>query len=149
MKKVIFLLILTLTLVACNQGKIYTYSVDEVEEFNKILENVGNGKTKAYDLREYEECYAGRIPGFFCSRVYDFVDEDMMLDEIVNNLSILLGKKKNTLIILVDKDGKDAEYVANKLFEKGFKNIHFFQAGYETYVRLNPNFVPETGDCEC
>jgi len=149
MKKVFLLLFFLLLLTSCNNSKIKVYTNEEIDEFNKLLENVGKENIKAYDLRDYEECKAGRIKGFFCAKVYNFQNYDNVLDVIVSNITILLGKKKKTLIILIDNDGKDAEYVANKLKENGFQNIHYFQNGYLEYVRLNPDFVPETGECEC
>ena len=32
------------------ESEIKVYSDEQIDEFNKVLENVGNGKTKAYDL---------------------------------------------------------------------------------------------------
>lgn len=149
MKKLFSLILLLFVLVACGKGEIKVYSVEEIADFDMILENVGTTGVKAYDLREYEECYAGRVPGFFCARIYEFAEEDNIFDEIVNNLELILGSKKDTLIILMDNDGSQAEYVANKLFEKGYSNIHYFKEGYEKYVELHPGFVPESGDCDC
>lgn len=144
---IIFLLVILIS--GCASKEIVVYSDDQVDEFNSILENVGDGKTKAYDLREYDECYASRIPGFYCSRIEDINNEIEALDRIVNNLSLLLGSKKNTLIILIDNDGKNSAYVASKLFDLGYKNVHYFKNGYEKYVSLNEDFVPESGECDC
>ncbi|MCK9471925.1 MAG: rhodanese-like domain-containing protein, partial [Bacilli bacterium] len=117
--------------------------------YNSILNKIGDGKTKAYDLREYEECYAGRIPGFYCSRIEEIEDEEEALNRIVSNLSLLLGNKKSTLIILIDNDGENSKYVADKLFSLGYKNVHYFKSGYDKYVSLQDDFVPESGDCDC
>lgn len=149
MKKIVTLLLLLIALVGCSKKEIKVYNDEELEKFNTVLENVGNGKTKAYDLREYEECYAGRIPGFYCSRVEEIEDEEDALDRIVENLGLLLGDKKRTMIILIDNDGNNSSYVANKLFSLGFTNIHYFDSGYSRYVELQDNFVPETGECDC
>lgn len=150
MKKLtIMILFMLFVLTACGNKEIKVYQDIEVEEFDTILENVGNGKTKAYDLREYEECYAGRIPGFYCSRVDQIEGETEALDKIINNLKLLLIEKKKTLIILIDNDGKNSEYVATKLFNEGYTNIHYFKSGYDKFVELHENFVPETGECDC
>lgn len=150
MKKIIIALFLLLfVLTGCMKGEIKVYSDEQIDEFNKVLENVGNGKTKAYDLRTYEECYAGRIPGFYCARVDEVEDEQTALDKIITNLSLLLGDKKNHMIILVDNADGNASYVASKLFEKGYKNVHYFENGYTRYVQLQKDFIPETGECDC
>lgn len=150
MKRILFsFVIILLTLSACGTKEIKVYSDEEIDEFNSILENVGNGKTKAYDLREYEECYAGRVSGFYCSQVEQIKDETAAMNRVVENLVLILGDKKNTMIILMDSDGSNSEFVSLKLFEKGYKNIHYFKSGYEKYVSFQDNFVPETGECDC
>lgn len=150
MKKIIILMFFMLfVLSACGNKEIKVYTEADVSEFDSILENVGNGKTKAYDLREYEECYAGRIPGFYCSRVEQIENETEALDKVIKNLKLLLIDKKKTLIILMDNDGKNSEYVATKLFDEGYTNVHYFKSGYDKYVELHEDFVPETGECDC
>ena len=149
MKKLIIVLLMFFVLTACTKKQIKVYTETNVEEFDSVLENVGNGNTKAYDLREYEECYAGRIPGFYCSRVEQIEDKTEALDKVVKNLELLLMNNKKTLIILIDKDGGSSEYVANKLFEDGYTNVHYFKCGYSEYVKLHADFVPETGECDC
>lgn len=150
MKKIIILMFFMLfVLSACGNKEIKVYTEADVSEFDSILENVGNGKTKAYDLRDYEECYAGRIPGFYCSRVEQIENETEALDKVIKNLKLLLIDKKKTLIILMDNDGKNSEYVATKLFDEGYTNVHYFKSGYDKYVELHQDFVPETGECDC
>ena len=150
MKKILLIFFaLFFVLTACSNKEIKVYTDAEVDDFNQILENVGNGKTKAYDLRAYDECYASRIPGFFCSRAKESENEKEDLDRIIENLTLLLGDKFRTMIILMDKDDINASYVAQELFEKGYKNIHYFKSGYDKYVELQTDFVPETGDCDC
>ena len=150
MKKYLtFIFLILFILNGCTGKDIRVYSDAEVEKYNTILNKIGDGKTKAYDLREYEECYAGRIPGFYCSRIEEIEDEVEALDRIVTNLSLLLGNKKSTLIILIDNDGSSSKYVAEELFSLGYKNIHYFKSGYEKYVSLQDNFVPESGECDC
>ena len=150
MRKIVFILFLLLSLLtACVQKEIKAYDDTDIDEFNKVLDNVGNGKTKAYDLREYDECYNGRIPGFYCSRVYQSENKKEDLDKIIDNLKLLLGDKKRTMIILMDNNDGNAAVVAQELFISGYKNIHYFKNGYDRYVELQPDFVPEAGDCDC
>lgn len=146
---IIVLLLLVIILTGCGSKEIKIYNDENVAEFNNILANIGDGSTKAYDLREYEECYAGRIPSFYCSRIEDIEDETESLDRIVQNLALLLGNKKRTMIILIDNDGSNSYYVATKLYDAGYTNVHYFNGGYERYVELQDEFVPETGECEC
>ena len=152
MRKIVYGLMIFLVaviLTGCGSKEIKVYSEENLEEFNEILTNIGDGKTKAYDLRVYEECYSGRIPGFYCSRVEDIQDETEALDRVIYNLTLLLGDKKRTLIILIDNDGENSDYVSKKLFDQGYSNVHYFKDGYERYVELQDGFIPETGECDC
>lgn len=150
MKKLtIGLLLCFFILVGCGQTEIKVYSDDEFASFNSLLENIGNKKTSAYDLRDYDECYLERIPGFYCSGFANIEDEKESLDSVANNLMLILGAKKKQMIILMDNDGENSRYLANLLFENGYKNIHYFESGYARYVELHPDFIPETGDCDC
>lgn len=150
MRKGIMILILFLIfLTGCSKNEIKAYEDFEIEEFNEVLKNIGKGKTKAYDLREHEECVASRIPGFLCARFLVSEEEKASLDRVVENLAILLGNKKRTIIILMDNDGSNSKYVAEELLTRGYTNIHYFLSGYESYVRLQPDFIPESGDCDC
>lgn len=148
MKKTInlLLLILLFLLSGCKtQGKVY-YD-DDIDDFDKILTCIGDGNTKAYDLRSYYDCIEGRIPGFFCMRtIRDGVERS--LDEIADDLIILLGNKYNFRIILMDYDGKNCRYFTELMNEFGYFNIHYFKSGYHRYVELKgDDFVPDVGEC--
>lgn len=151
MKKVLIVLLLLLVplLSSCDKENIKVYDDQDIASFNKLLNNIGNGKTKAYDLRKYEECYEGRIPGFYCSRVHKIENEQEALDKVVSDLSTILGNKYKTLIILIDGGNGNSNYVASKLEEKGFTNIRYFKNGYNKYVELVDDFIPDVGDCDC
>lgn len=136
-------------LAGCRSKEIRVYTDDEINEFDALLAIASKSNAKRYDLRHQDDCWAGRIPGFFCARTTDSQGRETTLDEIVENLKIILGKDRKRLIILMDDDGTDAAYVATKLFREGYYNIHYFKSGYECYANLKGSeFVPETGDCD-
>ena len=148
MKKILLFALIILVLSGCAKKQIYVYSDDEINDFDKILENTGNGKTKAYDLRSEEKCFEGRIPKFFCMRTKNSLGEEISLDQIYENMKILLNDNYKTLIIFIDDGNNEASYLAEKLFRDGFYNIHYFKNGYERYRELKgESFIPETGDC--
>lgn len=125
------------------------YRDDELSAFDRILESIGDGYTKAYDLRSIEDCREGRIPGFFCARTVNSKGETKTLERIRDDLKLLLGKEYDNLIILMDKSGQDATKLAEMLFAEGYYNIHYFQSGYQRYVELKgASFTPETGECD-
>lgn len=147
MKHVMFLLLLLL--VGCSSGKVYVYQDNDIAQFDRILENIGNQKTKAYDLRSEEICKLGRIPGFFCMRTTNSLGEEKTLDTIFEHLQLLIGDDYQYLIILMDEDGSDSAYLAHLLLEAGYRNVHYFASGYHTYATLKGDgFVPEVGECE-
>ena len=136
-------------LVGCGKAEIHVYSDDEIDDFDKLLTNIGDGNTKAYDLRSEEICFLGRIPGFFCVRTTNSLGEEKTLDTIFEHLTLLVGNDYQYLIILIDDDGEDSAYLANLLVAAGYKNVHYFANGYNRYVEIKKEiFVPETGRCE-
>lgn len=148
MKKLIFIILLVITITGCSKKEITIYEDHEINGFDEILKNIGNGTTKAYDLRSEEECYAGRIPKFFCARTKDINGKVKSLDTIYDNLVLLIGKKYNYMIILMDKNNGEAKYLADKLFSAGYYNIHYFKSGYDVYAEIKKDtFVPEIGEC--
>ena len=148
MKKLVLLLLLA-CLVGCTSGKSFVYHDDELAKFDKVLENIGDGHTKAYDLRSEEDCLLGRIPGFFCMRTIDSSNNEKSLDTIFEHLSLLIGNDYAYLIILMDADGIDSAYLAGLLVDAGYRNVHYFASGYARYVYLKgDSFVPEVGPCE-
>lgn len=149
MKRLTLIVFILILLVGCNKKEVKVYMDSEVSEFNEILKNVGNGKTKAYDLRSYVDCYEARIPGFYCATIVNQKNEEKTINQIANDLTLILGKKKNTMIILIDYDGRRSEELTTILNEFGYYNIHYFKSGYARYVELNDDFVPESGDCDC
>ncbi len=147
-----FLLILLFVLpliVACNSEAVRIYSDSEVSLFTKDIKKLGDGKTRAYDLRDFEECIEERIPKFYCSRILEIEDLKESLDAVVDSIELVLGPKKNTLILLIDSNGENSNYVADKLAEKGFTKIRYFKSGYNKYKELQADFIPEKGDCDC
>ena len=135
MKKIIFLvLIFTLSLlfIAC---KASPNKVSDVETFESLF----YGAIK-YDIRSEEECEEGHIPSFMCMGALD-------KDKIINNIDLVsLDKKQN--IILIGKE-EDVLYIFQGLSKKGFKNMYYFEGGYEGYVNAKgEGFNPETG-CGC
>jgi hypothetical protein len=135
-------------LCGCKNKEITVYQDEDLTDFDHMLENIGDGTTKAYDLRLLESCREGRIPGFFCARTVNSQGEVKTLARIRDDLKLLLGKDYGRLIILMDESGEEASQLASMLFAEGFYNIHYFQSGYQRYVELKGNtFVPETGEC--
>jgi hypothetical protein len=148
-KRILILFTFLFLCTGCVQKKIHIYADDEIEGFDKVLADVGNGNTKAYDLRSYDGCTAERIPGFVCIRTKDTGGNEKSLDTVVSDLGWKLGKRYGYLIILSDANGEEASYVAGKLFEMGYYNVHYFRSGYSRYKELKGNsFVPETGECD-
>jgi len=145
-KLIIMLFVVLFLLSACkSQGKIY--KDEDIDDFDRILNYIGNGNTKAYDLRSYNDCVAGRIPGFFCMRTIRS-GKVRSLEEIASDLMILLGDKYNFRIILIDYNGEDARHFTELMNNSGYYNIHYFAGGYNRYVELKGNdFVPEIGEC--
>jgi len=126
------------------QGQVY----DEVDGFNKVLTKIGDGKTKAYDLRHYDDCISGRIPGFYCMRTI-FNEQERSIEELASSLILILGKKYNFCIILIDYDGTDSLEFKDIMNKAGFYNIHYFASGYQVYVELmGEEFIPATGECD-
>lgn len=149
MKRILILFTFILLFAGCVRREIHIYEDNEINDFDKVLTDIGNGKTKAYDLRGYDECTAERIPGFICIRTKDTEGNEKSLDTVVSDLGWKLGKRHGYLIILSDNHGEEASYVASKLFEMGYYNVHYFQNGYLRYKELKgSSFVPETGECD-
>lgn len=147
-RSILILIMMLLLLSACGRTKGKVYEDADIAEFDKVLMRVGDGKTKAYDLRSYDDCVAGRIPGFFCMRTMRD-GKERTVEEIATDLILLLGKKYNHLIIVVDYDGTDARRFAEIMNASGYYNIHYFAGGYDRYVALKgDDFVPETGGCD-
>lgn len=143
------LLVILFLLVGCGKAVTHVYSDDKIDDFDKILTNIGDGNTKAYDLRSEEVCILGRIPGFFCVRTTNNLGEEKTLDMIFEHLTLLVGDDYQYLIILIDDDGDDSAYLADLLVAAGYKNVHYFENGYDRYAEIKKDsFVPETGPCE-
>ncbi len=138
MKK--FFILLLFFLSGCASESIKVYSDEDLKTFDELLARSGSNAIK-YDLRQEEDCLQERIPGFFCARSGGKSSADIF-EELV-----LIAKKK-TPIILIDDGGDEAYLLAEKLKKAGYRNIHYFQGGYERYVALKgKDFVPETGEC--
>ncbi len=147
MKRLSFILLLLL-LSGCKTKEIKVYSDSQIEEFDQMLSLAEDGDSKTYDLRNEQDCRSGRIPGFFCVRIVNSKGLEKSLDQICEDLQLILGKDKGRLIVFMDYDGSDANFLSEKLFKAGYYNIHYFQSGYETYKNLKGSeFIPETGEC--
>jgi len=150
MGKLVLVLVLFLScflITGCSLKEIHVYSDDEIEEFDKLVSN-GKTKTKMYDIRSESVCIEGRIPGFICMRPTNSQGEERTLDKIFDYLILVIGDEYGYRIILMDNDGQDSRYIAEKLLDKGYYNVHFFSSGYNRYVELKgDSFIPEVGDC--
>ena len=86
---------------------------------------------------------------------YDFVillshlglKTDIMMTQSINNIDII-AKNKRVNIILIGEE-QDVLYILEGLSKKGFKNLYYFENGYNGYVQAKGSeFVPELG-CGC
>ncbi|MDD3999807.1 MAG: rhodanese-like domain-containing protein [Bacilli bacterium] len=145
----LLVLFLFFFLCGCKNKEIIVYSDDEINDFDLILIQAQTHKSKTYDLRSEEDCRRGRIPGFFCVRSVNSKGIKKSLDQIAADLKLILGTDYNYLIVLIDEDGSEASYLADKLFSQGYYNIHYFESGFDQFVKLKgEEFVPEIGDCD-
>lgn len=134
MKKVFLLvtLFISILLIGCSKSP---QMISDVEEFETLF-------TEAikYDIRSDEECEAGHIKGFMCVGSKD-------KDTLIKNISIIAENKKTNIILIGKED--DCIYILEGLAKKGFKNLYYFENGYQGYVeKKGESFIPETG-CGC
>lgn len=133
-KKIILLLLLMFIciLFACENEKIT--KVSDINEFDKLINSEG---VLLYDIRKKEECEKGHIPYFMCMGLED---------DLVENIKLLYSTKKTIVFIGSESD---ILLVFNELEKNGYKNIYYFEGGYENYAKLKgDDFVPAVG-CDC
>lgn len=139
MKKIIITLLFIFILVGC---KAQPHEISTAIEFDKIIAK----SVVRYDLRTYEECSDGHIPGFLCIDNGDLSSVEQAIYNITNKYS---NYKKSDIIVLISKNTIDAQEAASQLAKKGFKNIYYFRGGYDEYVnQKGDDFEPEVG-CDC
>lgn len=135
MKKIIFIIMVfsfSLILISC---KASPNKVNDAETFESLF----NGAIK-YDIRSEEECENGHIPSFMCMGALD-------KDKIINNIDLVSLDKKQNIILIGNEE--DVLYIFKGLSKKGFKNMYYFEDGYEGFVQAKgEGFKPETG-CGC
>ena len=120
---IIIILLVSLTIGCKSKAKV----ISDVDEFETLF----TGSIK-YDIRSNQECEAGHIPGFMCMG-------DLSTDELINNIDIVAKDKEQKIILLVYKE----------LGKKGYKNMYYFENGYNGYAdKKGTDFKPETG-CGC
>lgn len=128
---IIIILLASLT-IGC---KSKTKMISDVDEFEALF----TGSIK-YDIRNNQECEIGHIPGFMCMG-------DLSIDELINNIDIVAKDKKQNIILI----GNDevVRLVYKSLSKKGYKNLYYFENGYNGYLeKKGLDFKPETG-CGC
>lgn len=119
-------------LIACG-GK--PQKISDVEQFESLFD-----EAIKYDIRSDADCEAGHIKGFLCVGSKDN-------DTLINNIDII-AKNKRVNIILIGEE-QDVLYILEGLSKKGFKNLYYFENGYNGYVQAKGSeFVPELG-CGC
>ena len=135
MKKIIFILLIftfSLFIVSC---KANPNKISDANEFDLLF----SGAIK-YDIRSEEECENGHIPSFMCMGALD-------KDEVIHNIDLVSLDKKQNIILIGNEE--DILYIFQKLAKKGFKNMYYFEGGYDGYVNAKgEGFNPETG-CGC
>lgn len=139
MKKHLLVIILVIFLVGCSKT---SHEIIDATAFDEIV----NRAVVKYDLRSYEECEAGHIPGFICVGVNDSDPIEQAIYNITNKYS---DYKKSDIIVLIASNQGDAKLAASSIAKKGFKKVYYFSGGYSEYVRQKGDeFVPEVG-CDC
>lgn len=126
-----------MTLNGCNNN---SGGIVEVERFNEIL-SVQNAKK--YDLRDYDECGSGHINGFACIMAPNIDGSIRSIEDIIE---IIKFEKKNQYILLICNDGSKSQYICNSLKKSGYRNVYYFEGGYDNYVTLmGDQYKPEIG----
>lgn len=124
--------LLTILLVGCGRNP---QMINDYEVFDNICKDAIK-----YDIRSDEDCENGHIQGFMCVG-------SKTNDEIVNNLKIVSESKKTNIVLIGEE--KDCLYILEQLSKKGFKNLYYFEGGYQGYAQKKADkFIPETG-CGC
>lgn len=133
-KLVVLIMIITFSLLLAS-CKANPNKISDIETFESLF----NGAIK-YDIRSDEECEKGHIPSFMCMGTLN-------KDELIKNIDLVsLDKTQN--VILIGKE-EDVLNIFKALSKKGFKNMYYFENGYEGYLSAKgEGFVPETG-CGC
>lgn len=134
MKKLMLLLIILLVvfLNGC-RGKIE--KITDVDAFDSLFTDAIK-----YDIRDDSLCEEGHIKGFLCVGSKDN-------DTLIENISIIAKNKKVNIVLIGNEE--DVLYILDGLSKKGFKNLYYFEDGYEGYVNAKgESFEPEIG-CGC
>lgn len=135
MRKEIIIIVLLITgmfLISC-KGR--PTKISDANEFEQKF----TGAIK-YDIRDENICEEGHIPGFMCMGSKE-------KDTLIKNID-LVAYDYNQVIILIGSE-EDVLYIFNALGKEGYKNMFYFDGGYEGYVAVKgEEFVPETG-CGC
>ena len=134
MKRIAILVIIlcSFILISCNTKP---NKINNAEEFEKLFE----GAIK-YDVRSDTDCENGHIKGFVC--MGENSDE-----ELVKNISLVSYNKDQIIILIGDEERVLTVFKA--LGKKGFKNLYYFDGGFEAYAsQKGESYEPETG-CGC
>lgn len=151
MKKISFLLIISILLIcltSCKKEEYKKYSIGEEKEFiNQIYDYIDNNKEYCLiDVRDLETEYAeGHFKGFI-----NYSIEKGSTNEFVYKIKSMYSKEK--AIFIIDKDGSNVEELMNALKEEGYQKIYIYLGGYETLEKNNnDDFIVVTGkdDCGC
>lgn len=115
-------------------------------ELDSLLES--NKSILAYDLRDFDDCQKGHIKGFMC--IVPLGDNKSPQEQVIYNLTNKYSSySKSQIVVLICSDGKMSKEVAEELNKKGFKNIYYYEGGYEAYVDCKGDkYIPEVG-CGC
>lgn len=145
-KKIIsFLLIfLMIFVVGCHKDKnVEINKIIDIVEFDELINEKGVLK---YDIRSTAVCEEGHIPSFMCMGSNNV--DNKKLDEIIKNIKLLYSDKDKKIVI-IDEDNVNSLYILNALKEDGYKQLFYFDGGYNSYKeKKGPSFVPEVG-CNC
>ena len=129
---IVTIILFSCLLVSCKEKP---NKVSDVQDFESLFE----GAIK-YDIRSDEDCEDGHIKGFVCMG-------DNSNEEIIKNITLVALSKKQTIILVGEEER--ILTVFNELGKKGFKNMYYFDGGYQAYVSAKgEGYVPEEG-CGC
>ena len=134
MRKLVLLLILVLSLFLISCGG-NVEKINDVNLFDSLME-----EGIKYDIRDVSLCEEGHIKGFLCVGSEDN-------DTIIKNIDIISSSKKINILLIGNEE--DVVYILDALSKKGYKNLYYFEGGYEGYkTAKGDSFVPEEG-CGC
>ncbi len=145
-KKILLIILLLFIsfLGACQKATIT--KVSDVNEFDKLIQSEN---TLLYDIRTKDECSLAHIPYFMCmGKDIKMTKEELL--EVASNISLVYSKKSDLkkIIIFIGSE-EDILLVFNELKANGYKNLYYFEGGYEGYAtKKGDSFVPATG-CDC